>query len=112
LFEFDSLHLNSPERDAWARFVAKAGASGAAAVFDLMAHWVLKLLRDGKTPSQIEEKVVGTFYDSVTLMNRGEVMRSETITLAKAMVEQAIDAAVRTNRAEAEALASAPMNNG
>ena len=92
-FKFNPIRLNRPESDAWANFCAKAGDSGAAAIFDLMVHWVAKLLRDGKTDAEVREKLIGMFYDNVTLMNRGQATRNETIILAKAMVEQAIEAA-------------------
>jgi hypothetical protein len=93
LLEFDPTGLTGAEREAWINFIDKAGAPGAAAIFDFMVHWVVKLAHDGKTASQVREKVVGTFYDNVTLMKRGQIMRNETIMLAKAMVEQALTGA-------------------
>ena len=92
MFEFDPLLLNRFERQAWDSFRDKAGAAGAASMFNLMVAWVVKLLQDGKTDSEVREKVVGTFYDNVSLMHRGQTMRNETIALAKAMVEQALGA--------------------
>jgi hypothetical protein len=39
---------------------------------------------------QILEIVIGMFYDSVPLMKNGQAARTEAISLAKAMVHQAL----------------------
>jgi hypothetical protein len=91
VFDFDPLRLNRLERDAWANFCERAGADCAHSMFGLMAQWVGKLLNDGKTNAEVRETVVGTFYDNVPLMLRGQAIRNETITVATAMVAQAID---------------------
>lgn len=101
---FDPSRLNRLERDAWANFREKAGAAGAESMFNLMVQWVGILLSDGKTIAEIREKVVGTFYDNVALMRRGQSVRYETIALAKAMVEQAIDEFCRKKPSPASAL--------
>ncbi len=107
MLEFDPRQLNRPERDAWTEFSELAGPEGAAAMFTIMVQWVATLSRQGKSPGEVREKVIGTFYDNVTLMNRGQVMRYRTIGLAKAMVEQALEALAHQDAVEADA--SAPL---
>jgi hypothetical protein len=102
--DFDPLQLNRRERDAWAGFCERAGDECAHAMFGLMAKWVGKLLNDGKTSAEVRDKVVGTFYDNVPLMLRGQVIRNETIIVATAMVEQAIDGLRRIEASPADVL--------
>ena len=88
----------------------KAGAAGAATMVDLMGQWVAKLASDGKTTSEIRDKVIGTFYDNVTLMQGSKATRNETIALANAMVAQAVDALSGMKLVRADALHAVRSN--
>lgn len=92
LLKFDPIRLNEGELRAWANVVAAHGHRRVVALFDQIVECVRMLADEGKTPAEINEVIVGYFYDNMSLMKRGQAIRDRTILLARAMVEQAIDA--------------------
>jgi len=90
--KFDSTRLNRLEQNAFTTVLQSRGRVRVDEMFGSIASMADDLRRKGETPEAIREAILGAFYDSVPLMRRGQAARNFTIILAKAMVEQAIDA--------------------
>jgi hypothetical protein len=89
---FDPNRLNRFEQYAWVAVRAQCGPRGIEELFDSIVSWSAKLTGKGSSAAKIREIIIGSFYDDVVLMRLGQSIRNRTITLAKVMVEQAIEA--------------------
>ena len=92
MLKFDPNRLNLLERDAWMAEHTQFGEQGTDELFSFIVQWAVVLVGEGQTIAEIRETVIGTFYDDMGLIRQGQKARNRTIMLAKAMVEQAIEA--------------------
>jgi hypothetical protein len=64
-------------------------------VFASTGQWVRRLRANGLDPETITHQIVGAYYDMEFLIAMGPVIRNHAITLAKAMVRQALELPMR-----------------
>jgi hypothetical protein len=88
---FDPSTLSDAEREAWSARVQRDGLDDAHNLFTTLAWGVSNRLARGLTPAAVMEVMIGEYHDMDILHSLGATFRHQTITLAKAMIRQALE---------------------
>jgi hypothetical protein len=87
---FDISRLAPNEQAAWNDMIARYGIIHATGNFEHVVHWVHFLRACGRDAVAIRNEVNESTRDGITQIYLGREARTMTITLARAMVEQAL----------------------